>query len=1520
LRAVRRTVLESFDHREVPFEHVVRAVAPARFADRSPLFQVLYQYGVSAFSAAPEFSGIDAVQVERQSEASKFDFTMYLEADGDALTGNLVYNTDLFDPTTIEQLIDAFDRLAHRLVSNPDSVIQAKTGVGSIAPAVGSALPVKSDQPDTVDSGLLARMCDIWGEVIGTRVGPDDNFFELGGHSLTAIRAFSRIDAEWDFGLPISAIFESPTPRSFVREIEKLRDRTQPETSPTEENSAIDRSPLSFAQRRLWFLHMLTPEAGDYHTPWRVRLKGDLSLEALQHAIDAIIVRHPVFRTRIEEDGGLPYQVVDEPRPMPLRIIDVGPSTSDISAALQNEAFAPFDLATEHPIRVAVFRVAPDDHILSIVAHHIATDADSISIVRNDLEALYTAYLSGDSADLSDASTSYAQFATQQVRRLTPDDLDLDWWLKTLAGSTSNLDLPADRIRPPFSGGEAGVVRCELDRDVSDAMQRLSQDEGMTPFMAYLAAYALLLHRSTRQDDFVIGIPSNERNSVELEKVVGFFVNPLPIRIRIDPQTTIRRFLKQVRSTVLDALAHRHVPFDAVVEHMDSPRDPSRTPIFQTMFDLRSAPTARLSLPHLSTVPLGIPLGPHPAKYDVRAHITDMRGDVRFLLEFRKDLYDESTIDAMAEHFSALLSAVAGGPDVRIDMLQLEPTAPDSAPRSITNARLIELVDRVIGRAGPATAVVEGDTSHSYTEIGAASHEVAKRLSVVGVEPGDTVGIQMPRGAAFVTAIVGIVRSGAVYVPLDLGYPQARIDTIAEDAGLKAILSQGSSIDNPLVETRAVAGEPYSAADRMAYIMYTSGSTGSPKGVEVKEASIINLVCDTDYVQIDGDTVIGFASNTGFDAATFEVWGTLLNGATLHVLDNATLLAPETLAEEIRISGISVMFLTSALFNAVILHSPAAFSSLDTLMVGGEALDPDMVRLCLASGPPRRLLNVYGPTETTTFATWKPIVAVPIGAKSIPIGTAIAGASISVVDANLTPLPTGAPGELIVGGHGVAAGYRGNPPATAERFITLDGKRLYRTGDLVRRTSTGDIEFLGRIDRQIKLRGFRIEPGEIEAHLKSHPAIEQAHVVVRSTEHDSRLVAYIVGKVTPQVAIEHLYPLLPSFMIPTAVVVLDALPITPNGKIDEGALPAPDSTQHTSGELHGEAQIAMARLWEEALEVEGVGADSNFFDLGGHSLLAIRLMAAIEQQYGQRLPLSALFEAPTLAALTALINEPRVEPKGPVVTIKPDGSGSPIVCMPPAGGNVMTYELMSRSLNADRPIIGIEAVGLGGTSSPLNSVEALADHCRESIAAHGITGPYVLAGYSLGGLIAFEVARQLRREGEEVELVIVIDARVRPKKSHGKAPERRHMVRRGAQARNIPPLTKRLTLGVRRVGGRVLHGPKTVIARATGRPLSPRLVERLMFRAAAKAASTYQAGPYDGRMLFVMAGDPNDPAKAGVISAWRELVGSNLEVVGVPGTHRGEESLMRAPHAESVAAQIQAALTGASIDKQEAPR
>ncbi|MDF1594862.1 MAG: amino acid adenylation domain-containing protein [Acidimicrobiia bacterium] len=1507
LRSVRSSLLAAYDHREVPFEQVVRAVAPARHADRTPLFQVFFQFGVSAFAADPAFVGVEAASIERVSEASKFDFTMYLGNDETSLNGNLVYNTDLFDESTIVGLLDEFDRLADRLVSNPDAPIQTRPREVEGPTNLATEAPQPAPGSDVVDPALLARMCDIWGEVIGIDVGPDDNFFELGGHSLTAIRAFSRVDAEWDVGLPISTIFEAPTPRAFVRELERYRS-AEPAAEHESRTNQNERSPLSFAQRRLWFLHRLTPEAGNYHTPWRVRLYGELSLRAVQHAMDTIVARHPVFRTRIREENGVPFQIVDSPRPHAIELVEVDTSL-DLSAALRHEALAPFDLANDHPIRTKLFRIADDDHILSIVAHHIATDADSMQIIRGDLETLYTAWVEGRSADLPDIATTYADFARRQEQQLTAADPDLKWWLKTLDGSTSNLDLPTDRIRPPQSDGEAGVVRLEIDAEVSGEVERVARDEGMTPFMAYLAIYALLIHRFTRQDDFVIGIPSTERNNLELENVVGFFVNPLPIRVRIRPELTIRDLLNRIRSAMLEALAHRHVPFDAVVEHLDAPRDTSRTPIFQTMFDMRSGQSSALSLPHLSNVPLGVDLGSHPAKYDLRTHVTKRDDGVRFLMEFRNDLFDKETVLAMAEHYTELLRATGEDTDRRIDTLQLEPARPVSEPRSIAKARLIDLADRVFDRAPSSAAIVDGRKPHSFGELAAASHQIASALEAAGIEPGDAVGVQMARGSSIVAAIVGILRAGAVYVPLDLAYPQARIDTIAQDARLKAILSQGNGINDPRIEVRAVQREADpGTSDRIAYIMYTSGSTGSPKGVEIEEQSIVNLVSDPNYVDLSSDSVIGFASNTGFDAATFEIWGALLNGAALHVIDSATLLSPDSLVREIRASGITVMFLTTALFNAVIRHAPDAFESLDTLMFGGEAADSDAVRSCLESGPPRRLVNVYGPTETTTFATWKLVTNVPSRARTVPIGTPISGATATVVDANMNPLPAGAPGELVVGGLGVAAGYRKNPQLTNERFVTLGGQRVYRTGDLVRRRPDGDIEYLGRIDRQVKLRGFRVEPGEIEAHLRSHPAIEQAHVAVRSTGADSRLVAYVVGKITSQTAIDHLGPLLPGFMIPSAVVIVDALPLTANGKVDEAALPSPTVPQRSFQPPQGAAQIGMARLWEQTLEVQDIGADSNFFDLGGHSLLAIRLTAAIEKQYGRRLPLSVLFEAPTLAAFTERISAQGPRPGGPVITIKHGTEGSPIVCMPPAGGNVMTYELMARSLKTGRPILGIEAVGLDGRSSPLKTIDALAVHCHTAMKSEGSTGPHVLVGYSLGGLIAFEVARRLRSEGEPVDLVVLIDARFRPGGARRASSVSKRMSGLLHGTLDRRRIGKQLALHARRLGGRLRHGPKTVMARVTGRPLSPRLVERLMFRAATRAASTYKPGPYDGRVLFIQAGDNTDPSKVAALTPWREVTGSNLEVVGVPGTHRGEQSLMRAPHAQMVAKHIQAAL------------
>ncbi len=1510
VRSVRSSLLAAYDHREVPFEQVVRTVAPARHADRTPLFQVFFQFGVSAFAADPAFAGIEAEAIERVAEASKFDYTMYLGNDKASINGNLVYNTDLFDESTIARLVKDFDQIADRLVSNPDAPIHIQSGEVLASPNRTVDSPRTSLTTDEVDPALLARMCEIWREVIGTEVHPDDNFFELGGHSLTAIRAFSRVDAEWNVGLPISTIFDAPTPRSFVRELERYRSGEPAPELPPLLAQGNERSPLSFAQRRLWFLQMLTPEVGNYHTPWRLRLKGELSLPALRHAMDTIVTRHPVFRTKIQEENGVPFQVVETPSPHPIGLVDVETS-SDLAAALRDEAFAPFDLATEYPIRTKVFRVAHNDHILSIVAHHIATDADSMELIRRDLEELYAAHVEGRSAELPNAATTYAEFARHQQQQLTAGDPDLKWWLKELEGSTSSLDLPTDRIRPSQPEGEAGVVRLEVDREVSAEVECLARDEGMTSFMTYLAVYALLIHRFTRQNDFVIGIPSTERNDLALENVVGFFVNPVPIRIRIEPGLTIRGLLKHIRSSVLEALAHRHIPFEAVVEHLDAPRDPSRTPVFQTMFDMRSGQSSKVSLPGLSTVPLGVDLGSHPAKYDLRTHVTNRNGGVTFLMEFRNDLFDQDTVLAMAEHYTELLRATGKDPDCPIEALQTEGPTQVPESRSIADARLIELADRMFERDGTKVAVVDGMKSYSYGDIAAASHRIATTLRAAGIEAGDTVGVQMPRGADIVAAIVGILRARAVYVPLDLAYPQARVDTIADDARLKAILSRGPNIGDPLIDVRAGLGETDRAtSDRITYIMYTSGSTGSPKGVEIEERSIVNLVCEPNYVDLSCDSIIGFASNTGFDAATFEMWGALLNGATLHVLDNATLLSPEKLADAIRSSGITVMFLTTALFNAVIRQTPAAFESLDTLLVGGEALDPDAVRSCLESGPPRRLANAYGPTETTTFAAWKLITNVPARAKTIPIGTAISGASITVVDANLNPLPAGAPGELVVGGLGVAAGYRGNPESTAERFVDLDGHRVYRTGDLVRLRRDGDIEFLGRIDRQIKLRGFRIEPGEIEARLRSHPGIKQAYVIVRSSGIDSRLVAYVVGQVTSQAALAHLAPLLPGFMIPSAIVVIDTLPLTANGKVDEAALPSPEVAPQAFQPPQGSAQIAMARLWEQTLEVEGIGADSNFFDLGGHSLLAIRLMAAIEKQFGERLPLSALFEAPTLASLTDRISQPVPATTSLVVTIKPGAGKNPVVCMPPAGGNVMTYELMSRTLDIGRPIIGIEAVGLDGKSSPLHTIESLADHCRAAMKSEGLTGPHVLVGYSLGGLIAFEVARQLHSEGEPVELVVVIDARARPGTVSGASSERKRTAGLRPDTGQLRRMGKRLAFHTRRLGGQLRHGPKTVIARLTDRPLSPRLVERLMFRAATTAASTYEAGPYDGRVLYILAGDPADPSKAPAIAAWQEVTGSNLEVVGVAGTHRGEQSLMRAPHAEMVSTYIAAALSG----------
>ncbi len=1503
VRETRRRVIEAFDHREVPFEHVVRELSPPRHADRTPLFQVFFQFGVDAFRARPEFPGVDAEPVGQETTTSKFDLTMYLSAHQECLGGTVVFATDLFDEPTIDGFMREFDLLAGRLLDSPDSPIGTgepslpSAAAASPAPKVTQTHPGRSKpDPQTVET-----MCRIWADLLGVDVGPDDDFFVLGGHSLLAIRVFSQIETEWGVQLPISAIFEATTPRTLAA---RLTDDRLPEVAEPEAPS-VQRYPLSFSQRRLWFLDRLDPGAGNYHTPWQVRLRGRLDLEALQAAVTDLVERHAVFRTRIVTERGEPMGEVDPPGPVEVTVVDV--AEEDLSDVLSEEARRPFDLGADWTLRATVFRLGPDDQVLSFVAHHIATDADSMTIFQRELAELYTAHLEGRPPRLEPLPTSYAEFARAQIERFSSrGEPHLRWWLDTLAGELPILDLPTDKARPLTAAREGDTAYTRLGSDVVDALLGLAGEVRATPFMVTLAAFATLLARYTRQDEVVIGIPATERSSLETEGLIGFFVNSLPIRLTVDPNDRFRDLVSRVRQAVLDALDHRDVPFEAIVEHLDPPRDPSRTPIFQTMFDMGHPSPEAFSLPGLERIPLGVRRRRRPAKFDLRAHASF--GDGRFVtfFEYRTDLFEPGTIEDMAEQFGQLLTSAVTSPDTEIGDLAMAAPADRSHLPAVQapTGTVHEAFERIVRERPGSVAVTHGEVDVTFAELDRAADELAAALADAGVRPGDTVGVRMPRSVGIVATLLAILRRGAVYVPLDESYPPERIRTIIEDAKLAAIVEPG-----PKVERLDRPAEPRLDATQLpAYVMYTSGSTGRPKGVVVPHRAILRLVTDPDYVDLGPDRVVAFASNTGFDAATFEIWGSLLNGGRLVVLDRDVVLSPDALAGALRRFGVTTMFVTTALFNTVVARRGDAFASLDTLLFGGEAVDTEAVRRCLRSGPPRRLVHVYGPTETTTFATWHLVDALADDARTVPIGRPITATTVRVVDASGRDLPRGVPGELVIGGPGVALGYLGDPELTERRFRPSPNGPEYWTGDLVRRRHDGDIEFLGRLDRQVKLRGFRVEPGEIETHLTSHPRIDAAVVVPRPGPSGMQLVAYVVGDVTPGEATDHLRGRIPSFMVPAAIVPIPELPLTPNGKIDLSALPEPTRAPSPYVAPSGEAEERMARLWEEILEVERVGATDDFFALGGHSLLAIKLFAAIADEFGVSAPLSILFEAPTVEALTARIvaaaGTDEAPSPPPVVTIRPGGDRPPLFCFPPAGGNVMVYEPMARAFDGERPILGIQAPGADGTVEPLRTIDALARYCEEVILAVEPEGPYLFAGYSFGGMIAYETARRMRAAQRDVALVVLIDTRTIPPLDLGSEIRRDlDLVRRHGR-QGVKVVGRRFLARLRRVAGRVRHEPKVLWYRITGRPLSPLLAGRRLTAASIEAASGYQPPPYDGRVLYLVAGGLPARWRRRAIEPWRQATTGPFDVAEVPGTHKGSRSVMDEPNARLLAERI----------------
>ncbi len=1126
----------------------------------------------------------------------------------------------------------------------------------------------------------------IFAGVLGLeRVGLEESFFELGGHSLLATQVVSRLREAFGVELPLRELFAAPTVGELAGTVEALRAAGPVLPAPPLVRVARDEPlPLSFAQERLWFLDQLEPGGSSYGVPAAVRVSGALDGRIFAAALGEIVRRHEALRTTFASVLGRPVQVVAPSLPLAVPVVDLRALPGDLREATaqglaRGEAARSFDLAGGPLVRVALVPLSAEDHLALLTLHHIVSDGWSMGVLLRELTVLYQAFSAGLPSPLPELPIQYADFAVWQRGWLVGDALEarLAYWRQRLAGTPALLELPTDRPRPAVQGFQGGRWGLSLPVERLEELHRLSRRHGVTLFMTLLAAFDVLLHRYAGVEDVVVGSPIANRNRVETEPLIGFFVNTLVLRADLSEDPGFQRLLVQVREATLEAYAQQDLPFEKLVEEIAPQRSLSYTPIFQVVFVLQNAPLGSLELPGLRLEPVPVETG--QVKFDLTLSLAESDAGAAGSFEYRTELFDAATIARLAAQWPVLLEGLAADPDLAVGDLPLMPTAERHQVLSMGTATaypreacIHELFAAQAAERPEAVALVWDAGTVTYGELDRWSNRIAHRLRDLGVGPESLVGVLLERGAELVAVLLGILKAGGAYLPLDPTYPLERLERLAAAAGVlvargpAAVALAGGRQVVDLGQAEALARCPDSAlnvpvcADGLAYVMFTSGTTGVPKGIAVPHRGVVRLVRETSYAWFGPEEVYLQMVPISFDVSTFEVWGALLHGARVALLAERTPSLAE-LGRGLERHGVTTLWLTSGLFHQVVDTCPWILRGLRQLLAGGDALSLPHVRRALAELPGVRLINGYGPTEGTTFTCCAELSAASCRF-SVPIGRPIANTWIYLVDRRGRAVPVGAPGELWIGGDGLARGYLGRADLTAERFVPDvfggSGERLYRTGDLVRCRADGEIEFLGRIDQQVKVRGFRIEPGEIEAALLRSPAVEQAVVTVREDRSgDKRLVAYLVFRPGEALSAGSLRDLLaaqlPPYMVPAAFVDLDHLPLTPNGKVDRKALPAPEVARG-GAELvvpRTPAEELVAGVFAEVLGLERVGLEESFFELGGHSLLATQVVSRLREAFGVELPLRELFAAPTVTELAAKVEALRAA--GPVLPAPP---------------------------------------------------------------------------------------------------------------------------------------------------------------------------------------------------------------------------------------------------------------------------
>ena len=1372
--------------------------------------------------------GIDVMIIEHLAMRAVAGGALQAEPTAASLTDQLL-GTGIKATEAGDLLGRVFAQTSRALVASPVALDMVR-----LAMAEGTKAPVAAQKRPSGGGGAIAdpvsaRVAAIWGEILGIEaVGAEDDFFALGGHSLNAVRMFGRIRKEFGQNLPLATLFEAPTVKALTQVLKErgvtIAAPTPLDTEPLLQGPdkasipVVAASPLILnaprqieprqiemteAQREIATAILINPESSlSYNLSFSLHIKGKPNHAALQTALNGVIARHDSLRAGFDVEH---FTLTIQPAgTVPLEFVNLaGLAPTERSAKRytihKDIAGQAFDLVQGPLIRAVLIQASDDRHELMLFVHHIACDGWSMGVVMHDLAALYSAAAGGPAAMLDPAGSIADLLAAETAWRGSAEAaVHRDYWLQTFADGIPAMDMPTDRPHPQVMTTTADRVTSVLNPALERGLRARAAEAETSLRTLIFGAFQLYLSRLTGARDVVVGLPSSGQLSHGLEGVVGHGVNFLPIRARIDTKASLAAFLAQTRRSMLDAIDHQNYTYGALMRDMNVVRDTSRVAIVPIVVNIDNLGDP-VDFRGLETELVANSTGHE--HFELFFNLLDTPNRVTFAWNYNTDLFDAETIERHAENFLQLLRgivSVADGLNAPLSRFLIGDTRrPASGMHDDPGAKGPQTITEVFATAAARNpnrvALRFGTEVMDYATLAARSDSLAADLAARGIGAGDLVGISSQRSLALIVAVLGALKAGAGYVPFDAALPAERLAFMAQDTGIKILLGACTPVTATGIKTlpydafptkAAIAPRPDVTGASIAYVMFTSGTTGTPKGVVLPHRSVIRMLCHTDWLSLGPDTVTLHSSAFAFDTSIIDIFAALLHGGTVVIPKDGALSIAD-LAEAVASHGVNTLWLTSGLFHAVADSRPEAFVAVQQVIVGGDIVSPGHVARVKQACPSITVINGYGPTESNVTNSHV-IEATDIASgQALPIGRAVPGTQIYILDENLQPVPTGVMGELCIAGRGLALGYWNRPDLTAEKFITVPwhpGLRLYRSGDLALDPGNGVIRFFGRIDSQVKIRGFRVELSEVEAAIESHPGVQQAVVLasVPEGQADKILVAYFVpkdprGKGALAAALsDHVKKQLPDFARPTFFIAMDEIPLNSNGKVDRRRLdpvsavaPAPERDLPQTA-----AEQRLAKIWGDVLGHTKIAATSNFFALGGHSLLAVRMFDKIRKEFGVDLPISTLFQHQTLRELARLLPE-QTQPASTAsaAVVNPDeawdtstvihpgpdtGAGRALFIVGGVGGNVNNLVELGSLLGHRRPVIGFQTRGVLG-HYPRGSIPEMAQENIAYLRQHQPSGPYLMAGYSGGALTALEMARQLEAAGETVARLFILD-------------------------------------------------------------------------------------------------------------------------------------------------------------------